>query len=237
MPRLSSAPALRLLAGLAVAMVLGAVTLLPASARDRERFPVSIDVSQIGSPPDAATSASDMAAVLAAQDARTSARQEQAIADSRQTLSAFLGGLEPAVNKKPSKKARALFKDAAATLEDTLSSVKSRFNRTRPFRGSEAVKPCAIRLPPSSSFPSTHAATGTLFAALLAHIAPERTAELEARGLDYGWSRIVCGFHYPSDVEAGRTGGRLVAAALLADPAFVARLDGVRKNLRATLGL
>ncbi|NIX77702.1 phosphatase PAP2 family protein [Microvirga terricola] len=222
-----------LLAGF-VALALSAV----AKAKDKPHLSVRIDATQIGQPPDQAATARDLATVLATQSERTPDREERAIRDAKQTLAGFLKGMNTDVDKRELKKASRLFKEATAALEEALAPVKSHFERPRPFRASAEIKTCATnKLPPSSSFPSTHAGTGTLFAALLAHVAPERKAELEARGLDYGWSRVVCGFHYPSDIEAGRKGGRLVAEALLKDPTFTKRLDDVAPALRKALGL
>lgn len=217
-----------------------ALSLVPsfqAAAKDQRTFKVTVDAAQVGTPPDAAVTATDLKAVLSAQAARTTERESQAVADARQNLATFLNGMTNATDKRPSKKARRLFKEATVALEEALAPLKGRFERPRPFRASTEVAPCPLKLPPSSSFPSTHAGTGTLFAELLVHVAPERKAELEARGLDYGWSRVVCGLHYPSDVEAGRKGGRIVAAALLSDPLFVKRLENVKQDLRESLGL
>jgi len=223
-----------LLAGLLALSVMPSASSL---AKDKPHLSVAIDSASLGAPPNEAVAPADLAAVLSAQQAQNPAREESAVQDARQTLTRFLEGMGATVDKDELKKARQLFKDATEALEAALAPVKERFDRPRPFRASEEVKPCPVRLPRSSSFPSTHAATGTLFAALLAHVAPERKAALEERGLDYGWSRVVCGFHYPSDVEAGREGGRLVAAALLKDPVFVARLDAAAPQLRKALGL
>ena len=53
-------------------------------------------------------------------------------------------------------------------------------------------------------------------------MAPDRADAVLARGLAYGESRVICGVHYPSDVEAGRIVGAAMVAALKADPAFQA---------------
>lgn len=216
-----------------VALVLSA----PVEAKRKSDLLITVDTSQIGQPPDEAATARDLAIVLATQAERTPEREERAIRDAKQSLAGFLNGMDADVRKRHLKRASRLFKEATGALEETLAPVKGRFDRPRPFKASAEVKTCETKLPPSSSFPSTHAGTGALFATLLAHAAPERKAELETRGLDYGWSRVVCGFHYPSDIEAGRKGGRLVAEALLSDPAFTKRLDKVTPALRKALGL
>lgn len=66
-------------------------------------------------------------------------------------------------------------------------------------------------LPTTGAYPSTHAAMGWLWGSILAELAPEKAGELLARGIEFGDSRLVCGFHYPSDLAAGR----LAAAVLL----------------------
>ncbi|MGO4571051.1 phosphatase PAP2 family protein [Microvirga sp. 2TAF3] len=217
-------------------LALSLVPAAPSVAKDKFRLDVSIDTAQIGAPPSPTAAAQDLDGVLFSQAQWTQAREDQAIRDARQTLSSFLEGMGATVDKNELRKARRLFKDATAALEEALAPVKDRFGRPRPFKASSHVRTCPIKLPQSSSFPSTHAGTGALFAALLSHVAPERKVELEARGRDYGWSRVVCGFHYPSDIEAGRKGGLLVADVLLHDAAFVKRLDNVAPELRKALG-
>ena len=88
-------------------------------------------------------------------------------------------------------------------------------------------------LPASGSYPSGHATLGWLWGSILAEIAPEFADQLIARAIAFGDSRIVCGFHYPSDVAAGR----LAAAALLdrlhADAGFQKDLAVAKKELTA----
>lgn len=63
-----------------------------------------------------------------------------------------------------------------------------------------------------SSYPSTKAMLGWGLALVLSEVIPDFNEELLKRGYDYGQSRIIAGFNYPSDVMAGR----LQAAAVLA---------------------
>ncbi len=66
---------------------------------------------------------------------------------------------------------------------------------------------------------------------------PEFAEKFEARVKDYGQSRLVCGFHYPTDLVAGDKAGRAVAKALLAERAFRARFDETRPEIRQAFGL
>lgn len=89
----------------------------------------------------------------------------------------------------------------------------------------------------SGSYPSTHALVGMLMGLVLTELSPQHGAEVLARGMEFGQSRVVCGFHYQSDVDAGR----LVAAALFArlqqNAAFIDDLEAARVEVAAALNL
>ena len=73
------------------------------------------------------------------------------------------------------------------------------------------------------SYPSGHAAFGWAWALVLAELAPERANALLQRGYAIGAGRVVCGMHWPSDVEAGRVVGAAAVARLHADATFRAQ--------------
>ncbi len=91
------------------------------------------------------------------------------------------------------------------------NNAKENFPRQRPFLVASDIKICIDKAPNGSSYPSGHASWGWLSAQILARIYPEKTSEILGRGIDYGYSRIVCGVHFPSDVSDGR----LVADSIL----------------------
>jgi acid phosphatase (class A) len=178
----------------------------------------------------------DRAAVTAAVAARSPARQEQAILDAEATVARFLEGMDVHLPKKGAHYARKFFARAQDDLEDGLKPAKALFDRPRPFVDNAGLQPCEPEPRSKGSFPSSHAGTGTLFALLLEEEFPKLKDRLEARGDDFGYSRIVCGFHYPSDVEAGRKAGKALAAALLADPKFRRHLDRAADEIREVIG-
>jgi acid phosphatase (class A) len=87
----------------------------------------------------------------------------------------------------------------------------------------------------SRSYPSGHAALGWAWALVLAELIPDRADAILERGRDFGWSRVVCGVHYPSDVEAGRIVGAGAIARLHGDAFFRTQMDAARAELASIL--
>ncbi|MEO6341053.1 MAG: phosphatase PAP2 family protein [Caulobacteraceae bacterium] len=121
---------------------------------------------------------------------------------------------------------------------DTGTSVergKDEYRRPRPL----TVRPGAIcvdnreAIGKSFSYPSGHSTWGWSVALILSELAPDRAGQILARGRAYGESRVVCGVHYVSDVEAGRSNGAGLVAALHADGAFQADMAAARAELSA----
>jgi acid phosphatase (class A) len=83
------------------------------------------------------------------------------------------------------------------------------------------------------SFPSGHAAAGMAVALVLAEVAPDRLNELLARGRSFGESRMVCNFHWQSDVIAGRHMAAATVARLQSQPEFQADVEAARKEYAA----
>ena len=64
----------------------------------------------------------------------------------------------------------------------------------------------------SSSYASHHSNLGWALSMVMAEVAPECQDEVLRIGFNYGYDRVIVGYHWASDVEAGR----LLAAALVA---------------------
>lgn len=109
---------------------------------------------------------------------------------------------------------------------------KDHFKRPRPFMVT-SDKGCETGRPGMDSYPSGHASIGWAWALALAELAPDRANAVLARGLEYGASRMVCGMHWMSDVEAGRIVGASTVSRLHADPVFVAQMAHARREIDA----
>jgi len=74
---------------------------------------------------------------------------------------------------------------------------------------------------------------GFAAAAVLANLMPGNAQIILARASDYVESRLICGVHYRSDVEAGQVLGAVLVAKLMTKPAFVAEVEAARAELTA----
>lgn len=115
------------------------------------------------------------------------------------------------------------------------SRAKATFRRERPFVGN--FQPICVErdaeLSSSPSFPSGHATLSWAIGLVLAELIPERATEVLARARAYGESRVVCGVHFVSDIEAGRLAGAAVVAAEHGQTEFQTELDKARRELKA----
>lgn len=115
-------------------------------------------------------------------------------------------------------------------------AAKREFPRARPFQRFQLARVCGFNIAPPpdanpgerSSYPSGHSAYGWAAALVLAQVAPEREAQVLARGDDYELSRVICGMHFPSDVEAGRVLATAIVTRLLANSEFQRDLTAAR---------
>jgi acid phosphatase (class A) len=110
---------------------------------------------------------------------------------------------------------------------------KDFYARVRPAIGND--KPiCVPRedwMRTNASYPSGHAMAGWAWALVLTELQPQRADALLTAGREVGESRAICGVHFASDIEAGRTLSAAMVARLHADPAFTSDLVQERREL------
>ena len=76
----------------------------------------------------------------------------------------------------------------------------------------------------------SHTAIGWATALVLAEINIDRQNEILKRGFEFGQSRVICGVHYQSDVDAGRVVASGLVARLHADEGFCTQLAKAKKE-------
>lgn len=234
---------------------------------DPYAVPAVLDVTRLLSPPpaDEAMRTRDLAAVRAAQQARTSAQSEHAETSAAVDVFLFADVLGPDFTAERVPATATFFARVYRSTLPYLQVTKDCWSRPRPFvvdptlapleravastrlRSAPASVPAAPHTPADSpctapvaetyspSYPSGHATVGAMMAILLAQMVPERRDALFAHGWKYGEARVVSGVHFPSDVEAGRILGTILVGVMQQDRRFRADLRAARAELRSVL--
>jgi acid phosphatase (class A) len=134
----------------------------------------------------------------------------------------------------------ALMRKMVVDASVAINAPKDHYGRPRPYlalsKGGDGPPICVDKsdgLARSPSYPSGHSAMSWAWGLVLAELAPDRGTEIMMRARSIGESRVVCGVHYVSDVEAGRTDGAALVAALHSSAAFRADVDKARAEMAA----
>jgi acid phosphatase (class A) len=180
----------------------------------------------VGSPEEKA----EMATVRAFATLVSPARRAAAAADSDdETPHAFAAATGRDLAALPATKH--LLEEVEDDVEAVTDRAKRYFHRPRPYSVDPTLAHCGSGKGSERSYPSGHAGFAWSMAWVLADLIPDRAPAIFARAEDFGYSREICGVHYPSDVEAGHVLGVLTARALLADPRLAADIAAARAEL------
>jgi acid phosphatase (class A) len=150
-------------------------------------------------------------------------------------LKDFSCSLGAAPNEDNAPRLSALLKRIAQDSSDIAAPAKAYYKRKRPFLVDEGHI-CVARggyLETSFDYPSGHSTEGWAIGLILAEIVPDRSSEILARGRAYGDSRLFCGVHNASAVEAGRLVGAAVVSAEHALDKFLEDLKASQSELLA----
>lgn len=133
-----------------------------------------------------------------------------------------------------------LFEGMYSLGDGATRSCKNYYKRPRPYKQLNE----ATAYPPAENieknigaYPSAHASTGWLYALVLAELNPDAEEDLLARAYQYGQGRVITGYHWQSDVEAGRLVGSAVYARLHNSEEFLKQFNRVKQELDGTLGV
>lgn len=112
---------------------------------------------------------------------------------------------------------------------------KDYYHRTRPYvyYNEPTIYPLdEEELRNNGSYPSGHTIEGWSAALLLTELNPDRADTILARGYMYGQSRVIAGYHWQSDVDAGRLAASAAVARLHADKRFQRLIKKARREYR-----
>ena len=192
----------------------------------------------VGSP----QQAGDEATFLATRKLQGSARWALATRDAVLSSASLADDFSCAVGTRLTEASvPALFRimdRAKADVAALYSGPKDHYGRTRPFVGND--EPICVardpKLAANGSYPSGHTTIGDSLALILAEAAPAHATAILARGRVFGESRVVCGVHWASDVEAGYLTASTLVAALHGSADFRADVAALHDEIAAATG-
>jgi acid phosphatase (class A) len=225
---------------LAPVLFLALLVSIPAFAADTSCPEPRVPVSALLLPPPKQGSAetrAELQELLRLQESRTAAQAKHASGDHHRTVERFLGEIGIKVKELPPF-ASHFFDCLARTTEHEVHEAKAKFNRARPYKlphnKLHILK--TVGRDDSPSYPSGHAAYGMVAGLVLARMLPERKQEIFNRIEDFGYSRLVSGVHFRSDVYAGEIAGGAIVASLFENDAFRDAFARAKPELRKAVG-
>lgn len=189
--------------------------------------------------PGSAALAADEEAYRATRALRATPRWEQAARDAQllfpEATGHFSCALGIGISAEATPHLNMLLRRVRMDASRANDKAKEHYARKRPFMDTKDVTctPKEQAGMKADSYPSGHASIGWAWALVLAEADPDRANTILARGVAYGDSRTVCGVHYKSDVEAGRTIGAATVSRLHSNPVFNAQVAEARREIGA----
>ena len=199
-----------------------------------------VDFHTVLGPPPVADSPWDRAdeGLVEALQTVDDTRWQTAVLDQKELYSRFTEAFGKPIDRNGSPVLVALLDHAIGDANTTASAAKDYFHRPRPFQRLQLQRVCEKTTPPKpdpnptrgDGYPSGHSVRGWTVAMILARVAPDRAEAVMKRAEVYQESRLVCGMHFPSDVEAGHDVASAVVSRLDSSAAFQADLARARKE-------
>lgn len=150
-------------------------------------------------------------------------------------LNAFACSLGLALTPESAPKITALINRANEDAYLASDVIKKRYNHKRPFQvaeGSVCVSPQGkAALERSPDYPSGHATLSWETGLIITELSPDHADDVLTRARAFGQSRVVCGVHNLSAIEAGWLTATAVFAMQMSAPEFGKDLDAARTEL------
>ena len=164
--------------------------------------------------------------------ARTSAETATAIEDMKLNVFNFAQAIGPIFQPGKLPKTEAFLAKVKTEMRESVDTAKNHWQRLRPYQMEASL---AFGKPEkSSSYPSGHSAVGTVQALVLAELFPDKREAILALGRRIGWDRVLTGYHFYTDVRAGRVMGQAIVREMTANPAFQRDLAEAKAEIAAT---
>jgi acid phosphatase (class A) len=189
--------------------------------------------------PASARDAADRAIFKATRSLQDSPRWKLAQNDDKLSIAALLTDFSCSMGVTPTPEnapvLAGMLARVAADASTATGPAKDFFHRKRPFLVDRG--PVCIAISPafekSFDYPSGHTTLGWAVGLILAEIDPGHGSPILTRARSFGESRVVCGVHNASAVDAGRVAGAALVASLHSNTTFRADLEKARTALAA----
>ena len=174
-------------------------------------------------------------------EARCAQAQRDAVYSMQTIIDEFgeLFGLE--ITKEGTPEIYSILQDVCASCDSIYSDAKAHFNRKRPYayyNEGTIVPEKEEKHRNEGSYPSGHTVLGWTSALLLADInqSPKAMEGLLTRGYEFGQSRVIAGYHWQSDVDAGRMAGSVLYQLIRNHERFIEQLARARAEFAEKTG-
>jgi len=225
-----------------------AATLTPEQQNEEVKgylAPGAVDTSLVPAPPaiDSAQDKADVAWLKGSMARADAERWQKAVADDASIYDNFNEALGATIDRKTLPRLVRVLNRVSEDALATTTEAKKRFSRPRPFQRFALARVCGQAKPPKpeaaptkgTSYPSGHAVVSWAAALVMMETAPANATPVVSRAVSHGESRVVCGVHFPSDVEAGRILGAAVVDKLFTVPEFRRDLMCAKREVQGVL--
>jgi len=174
-------------------------------------------------------------------EARCAQAQRDAVYSMQTIIDEFGGIFGVEITKEGTPEIYSILQDVCASCDSIYSDAKAHFNRKRPYtyyNEGTIVPEKEEKHRYEGSYPSGHTVLGWTSALLLADInqSPKAMEGLLARGYEFGQSRVIAGYHWQSDVDAGRMAGSVLYQLIRNHERFIGQLAKARAEFAAKAG-
>lgn len=160
-----------------------------------------------------AESAKDFEVLKNYQATRTEAQCAEAASEETTTVVTLFAGKNGPLTKAEANEIHGALVKVYAEAGVNIWLAKKQFKRPRPYLTDAEIVPC-IALEESYAYPSGHATLARMFAKVLSRVFPEREAAFMKRADEVGRNRVLGGVHHPSDIEAAKKLGDVLATEI-----------------------
>jgi len=173
------------------------------------------------------------------------ARAAQAQRDAVYSMQTVIDEMGPlfglVITKEDTPEIYTILQDVCASCDSIYSDAKAKFNRQRPYayyNEGTLIPEKEEKHRNEGSYPSGHTVFFWTSALLLSDInqSPKAMESLLARGYEFGQSRVIAGYHWQSDVDAGRTAGSVLYQLIRSNERFIGQLAKARAEFAEKTG-